>query len=136
MLALSGGFLVLLILTKAIYLLALLFVVVFPLGLLPCLIFLNICDRKSIKRGKFDTKSYMLKRQSNMQKILVEDFGEECILKTKSGETYAVQIGLFGSVVIVDVLSSYGEIKLEAGSVKLKIQNQANKLPERPKTQF
>ena len=80
----------LLILTHTIYFLGLLLIGVAICAFLPFFIFLNTCNDSRDKRGKLNTETYMIKRQKNMQKILQEDFRDECILKTESGESYSV----------------------------------------------
>lgn len=105
-----------------------LMIVVMSCMVLPLFVCLNGCHPKRDRQGKVSTESYMRKRQKNMQQILEEDFGEECIFKTESGETYAVQMGMYGSVIIVDLLETYRKIKLDGSTIKLKTEAELNNI--------
>jgi len=61
-----------------------------------------------------------------MQQILVEDFGEECILRTESGEAYSFQMSMYGSIIVVDVLSTYESVKVEGNVIKIKTKAEQN----------
>ena len=73
--------------------------------------------------NKDQVKDYMRKREKNMQQILDEDFGEEGILQTESGETYHIQMGKYGSFIVVDVLSSFDKIQKSGNEIKLKTKS-------------
>lgn len=102
-----------------IYLLGVLIVTAFGFG--TCLILWGVSGD-----NKDRVKRFMQMRERNMQQILDEDFGEEGIFQTESGEAYHVQMGKYGSFIVVDVLSSYDKVETTGVSLKLKTKGQKN----------
>ena len=104
---LYGGGIAGLIIVKMAYLIgALFFFMILVVCIIPSIACLNCCDPDKRKHG-FNNTDYMVKREKNMAKIMVEDFGKRRILTDSDGKQYIVSIGMYGAYIIVDRLSEY-----------------------------
>jgi hypothetical protein len=64
-----------------------------------------------------------------LNKLLKEEFGDKCLYKNdKNGDMYAIQMGLYGSYIIVDVLTNYSKVQILANNA-IKIDEASQNLP-------
>ena len=118
LLIMLGG-LILLIYLELLFLLGALIIYTALLGMVPYFV-AQICKCK----GCLNVHKYMIKRQYQLGIILREDFGEKSMLKSDStGNIYSFQIGMYGSFIIVDMVSTYEKVCLQNNEVCMKKQN-------------
>ena len=71
----------------------------------------------------------MINREYQLNKLLKEEFGDKCLYKNdKNGDMYAIQMGLYGSYIIVDVLTNYSKVQILANNA-IKIDEASQNLP-------